>query len=75
MENAVQVDAKNGPPGTRCNCEDRSFTKKFNYPILGDVRCDGCGQANMDYYWVCQKSCGHKFCNECMDQLGYPKPE
>ena len=73
MENAVQIDAKEAPRGSRCNCENRSFEKKLTYPILGDVQCDSCGRANVDHYWKCTKGCGHKFCNECMDKLEYSK--
>lgn len=73
MEKAVQIDAKDAPTGSRCNCENRSFEKKETWPILGHVECDGCRNANLDYYWVCQKNCGYKFCNGCMDNLEYPK--
>lgn len=69
----MQIDAKDAPIGSRCNCENRSFEKKLTYPILGHVQCDGCGKANIDHFWVCQKGCGHKFCDECMEKLGYPK--
>lgn len=69
----MQIDAKDVPIGSRCNCENRSFEKKLNYPILGDVQCDYCVQTGMDYYWVCQKDCRRKFCNTCMDKLQYPK--
>ncbi|KAG6356944.1 hypothetical protein INS49_014819 [Diaporthe citri] len=51
MEKAVQIDAKDAPTGSRCNCENRSFEKKLTYPILGHVQCDGCDQANTDYFW------------------------
>lgn len=73
MENAAQIDAKNVPRGSRCNCENPSFEKKLNYPILGHVQCDYCRRANLDHFWVCQKDCGLKFCNACMDSLTYPK--
>lgn len=73
MDQAVQIDAKNPQIGSRCNCEDRSFKRKDTLPILGHVECDGCADANLDHYWVCQKNCGYKFCNKCMDKLEYPR--
>lgn len=73
LEEAVQIDAKNPGKGSRCNCEDRSFKKKETWAIMGDVDCDSCGARNSDHYYVCQKDCGYKFCNTCMERLEYPK--
>ncbi|KAJ0116920.1 hypothetical protein J7T55_003334 [Diaporthe amygdali] len=66
--------SKDAPRGSKCTCDPpRRFKKEESRSMLGSKYCDYCGGGPYDHYWRCQKTCHRKFCNSCMDTLGYSK--